>query len=182
LVPALFVVAFLGAAIALGLPPAQMVIFTLVNSLLVGVSEELMFRGIIFRGVLAQPQFNIWPAIWLTAIVFGAIHALNGFMTGDFIAALAQAITAAMSGFWLHAIRLRTKSLYPAMLIHGLWDFALFVFVTSIAALGTAAQSAAEPTLVQKLVIPLLMPLPLVLYGLWLLRGIGKKDKAEVLT
>jgi membrane protease YdiL (CAAX protease family) len=182
--PALFVLAFLGAAIALGLPPAQMVIFALINSLLVGVSEELMFRGIMFRGALAQPQFKIWPAIWLTAIVFGAIHALNGFMTGDFVAALVQALAATMSGLWVHAIRLRTKSLYPAMLIHGLWDFALFVFVTSIAAMGAtaAAQGPVEPTLAQKLVIPLLMPLPLFLYGLWLLRGIGQQDKEALLS
>jgi membrane protease YdiL (CAAX protease family) len=182
--PALFVLAFLGTAIALGLPPAQMVIFTLVNSLLVGISEELMFRGIIFRGVLAQPQFNIWPAIWLTAILFGAIHALNGFMTGNFVAALAQAITATMSGLWLHAIRLRTKSLYPAMFIHGLWDFSLFIFVTSLGLAGATAvsQSTTQPSLVQQLVIPLILPLPLFLFGLWLLRGIGKKAKAEVLS
>jgi hypothetical protein len=70
------------------------------------------------------------------------------------------------------------------MLIHGLWDFALFVFVTSIAAMGAtaAAQSPVEPTLAQKLVIPLLMPLPLFLYGLWLLRGIGKQDKEALLS
>lgn len=182
--PALFVLAFLGAGVAFGLPPAQMIVFALVNSLLIGVSEELMFRGIIFRGALAQPQFKIWPAIWVTAILFGAVHALNGFLTGDFVAALAQALSVIMSGLWLHAIRLRTKSLYPAMLIHGLWDFSLFVFVTSLGLAGAtaAAQSPAEPSLVQQLLAPLMLPLPLFLYGLWLLRGIGQKDKAEVLA
>jgi len=182
--PALFVLVFLGVGVAFGLPPTQMIVFALVNSLLVGVSEELMFRGIIFRGALAQPQFKVWPAIWFTAILFGAVHALNGFMTGDFLAGLSQALTAMMSGLWLHAIRLRTKSLYPAMLIHGLWDFSLFVFVTSLGLAGAtaAAPSTAEPSLVQQLVAPLILPLPLFLYGLWLLRGIGKKNKAEVLS
>lgn len=79
--PALFVLGFLGAGVFYGLPPAQMVIFALINSLLVGVSEELMFRGIIFRNALIQPQFKVWPAIWFTTILFGAVHALNGFMT-----------------------------------------------------------------------------------------------------
>jgi len=183
--PALFVLAFLSAGVAFGLPPAQMIVFALVNSLLVGVSEELMFRGIIFRGALAQPQFKIWLAIWLTAILFGAVHASNGFMTRDFVAGLAQALAATMSGLWLHAIRLRTKSLYPAMLIHGLWDFSLFVFVTSLGLAGAtaASQTATEPpSLVQQLLTPLILPLPLFFYGLWLLRGIGKKDKAEVLS
>jgi amino acid transporter len=38
--PAFFVLAFLIAAIAAGLPPAQMIVFTLVNSLLVGYQKS----------------------------------------------------------------------------------------------------------------------------------------------
>ena len=180
--PVLFVLIFLGGATASGLPPTQMIIFALINSLLVGISEELMFRGIIFRAALAQPQLNIWPAIWITSLLFGGVHSLNGFMTGDFLAALAQALAAFMSGIWLHAIRLRTKSLYPAMLIHGLWDFSIFVFATSMASRGVAVQGDVELSLAQQLLLPLMLPLPLFLYGLWLLRGIGRKDKVEVVA
>lgn len=185
--PVLFVLAFMGTAVAVGLPATRVVVFALINSLLVGISEELMFRGIIFRGLLMQPRIGIWPAIWITAFLFGGVHSLNGFMTGDFLSALAQALAAIMSGIWLHAIRLRTKSLYPAMLIHGLWDFSIFVFATSLAATslasgGATEQNTVQPTLIQQLFQPLVLPLPLFLYGLWLLRGIGHKGKAEALS
>lgn len=180
--PSLFVLAFIGTAVTQGLPPTQMVVFALINSLLVGISEELMFRGIIFRGALAQSRIRIWHAIWITTFLFGGVHSLNGFMRGNFLTALTQALTTIMSGLWLHAIRLRTKSLYPAMLIHGLWDFSIFVFATSLASGGGTAQTAAEPSLIQQLLQPLVLPLPLFMYGLWLLRGFGQEDKAEVLA
>jgi membrane protease YdiL (CAAX protease family) len=157
------------------------ILFVLMNTLLVGVSEELMFRGIVFQGVLSR--FKIWPAIWMTAMLFGSVHALNGFMTGDFGAALAQTLQATLSGIWLQAIRLRTKSLYPAMLIHGLWDFALFILANAIAAsLADRSLSAAEPSLAQQFAVAIVAALPLFLYGLWLLRGIGQKDRAELLA
>lgn len=175
--PVLFIVGFLGLAAVVSFPPTTLVLFVLVNTLLVGVSEELMFRGLIFYGALSR--LKIWPAIVITAALFGLIHAFNGFITGDFGAAFIQACSAAMSGIWLHAIRLRTRSLYPAMLIHGLWDFAVFIF--GAAAGSRAAQSiAAVPQ--SRLFQTMLFSLPLALYGLWLLRNIGKQSKDDVLA
>ncbi len=49
------------------------------------------------------------------------------------------------------------------------------------ASAAAAASAAIEPGAAQKLIGPVLLELPLFLYGLWLLRGIGKKDKAELL-
>jgi membrane protease YdiL (CAAX protease family) len=179
--PALFILCLLGFGLLLGLPPTQVIIVVLINTLLVGVSEELMFRGIVFQGALSR--FKIWPAIWITAVLFGSVHALNGFMTGDFGAALAQTLQATLSGIWLQAIRLRTKSLYPAMLIHGLWDFALFILGNAVAAsLTERSLDAAEPSLAQQFAVAIVAALPLFLYGLWLLRGIGQKSKAELLA
>jgi len=182
LFPGLFVLIFLVIAFILGLPPIEMIIFALINSMLVGISEELMFRGIIFRGVLSQAGYRIWSAIWITAILFGVVHVLNGFITGNFITALAQALMAIMSGIWFHAIRIRTRSIYPAMLIHGLWDFSLFVFATSLASVKIASESSADTSMMAKLLLPLILSMPLFIYGLWLLRDIGKINKAEIIA
>ncbi|HMQ54605.1 MAG TPA: type II CAAX endopeptidase family protein [Anaerolineae bacterium] len=173
---ALFILAFVGIGVAGGLPPAQVVFFVLINTLLVGVSEELMFRGIMFWTAL--PRFSIWPAIWITSLLFGGVHTLNALMTGDTIAGVGQALQATLFGVWITAIRLRTRSILPAMLIHGLWDFSVFLMGASAAA---AASADIEPGAAQKLIGPVLLELPLFLYGLWLLRGIGRKDKAELL-
>ena len=182
--PALFVLGFIGMAVATGLPPTQTIIIVLVNAMLVGVSEELMFRGILFRNLM-QSAMGTWAAIWVVSIMFGVVHSLNGFLTGDFLAASSQALAAMMSGIWLHAIRLRTKSLYPAMIIHGLWDFALFMLAAAVVAGGATASATndyADSNVLQQMLLPALMPFPLFLYGLWLLRGIGGKTKAEVLA
>lgn len=176
---ALFILAFVGIGVAGGLPPTQVVFFVLINTLLVGVSEELMFRGIMFWTAL--PRFNIWSAIWITSLLFGGVHTLNALMTGDTIAGVGQAMQATLFGVWITAIRLRTRSILPAMLIHGLWDFSIFLMSASVAATA-AASTNIEPGVAQKLIAPVLLELPLFLYGLWLLRGIGKKDKAEILA
>lgn len=177
---ALFIVLILGAAIASGLPPASVVLFVLLNTMIVGVHEELMCRGILFQGLLSR--LSIWQAILLTSFLFGSIHALNGFLTGQVALSLVQAVTAMMSGLWFQAVRLRTRSIYPGMLFHGLWDFA--VFVMQAGARTPATTETATPTsgTIISFVLALMMPLLLVLYALWLLRGIGKQSKDEVLA
>jgi len=84
-----------------------------------------MFRGILFQGLLSS--FNIWPAILLTSLLFGSVHLSNVFITGDFVDAMIQVLQATLGGIWFLALRLRTRSVYPAMLMHGLWDFAIFL-------------------------------------------------------
>ena len=41
----------------------------------VAVGEEIVFRGIMFR--LLDSQFNVWVALIISAIVFGAAHIIN---------------------------------------------------------------------------------------------------------
>jgi len=171
--PVLYIVIFLSFAFVSGLPAIQVVTYVLINALLVGISEELMFRGIIFKGALSQ--FTVWKAIWITSIIFGAIHAFNAFVTGDMSAALAQAIIATMSGIWFLAIRIQTRSLVPVMIIHGLWDFSIFMFNY-----GPATPAAESPSFFVQLLAPSLIILPLFLYGLFLLRGIDKSDATKL--
>jgi uncharacterized protein len=175
---ALAVLVMLGIAVMMGLPPASVLLFVLLNTLIVGFHEELMCRGILFQGLLQSMSF--WRAVLLTAFMFGAVHALNGFVTGNFGAALAQAGVAMMSGLWFQAVRLRTRSIYPGMLIHGLWDFAVFTLSQSTVAFAAAA--GADPLMMAAVVVPALLPLPLMLYGLWLMRGISRQSKDEVLA
>eukprot|EP01133_Synstelium_polycarpum_P020414 gene20414-24496_t len=75
--------------------------------------------------------------------------------------ALWQAVAAALQGVGYAAIRLRTRSVWPMVLVHGLWDFALVT-----ASLPHPAEDGAS-------ILPyaaLLAVLPLCLYGVYLLR------------
>ncbi len=149
--PALFLLLLLLITLSTSLPPARVLMFVIINTLMVGISEELMFRGVLLYG--ASSSFGIWRAVWITAIIFGSVHILNGLITGDFRASTIQAFFAGMFGIWAVALRVRIGTIIPVIIIHWLWD--CLAFLTS--PLGEQA----------------LFPFTLVLfiYGLWLLRG-----------
>jgi uncharacterized protein len=154
--PAVVLVLLLLTVLYTGLPPTNVLMLVSINTLMVGISEELMFRGILFRG--ASSSFGIWRAVWITAIIFGSIHTLNGLITGDFRASTVQAFFAGMFGVWTVALRVRLNTIIPVIIIHWLWD--CLAFLTNF--LGDLA----------------LLPFALVLfvYGIWLLRIYRKFD------
>lgn len=74
--PALFIAGFFTMALLLGFPPLTAFLFVGINTLIIGISEELAFRGIFFSG--ARSAFRPIPAIALTSFIFGLVHVLNG--------------------------------------------------------------------------------------------------------
>ncbi|MCL6706396.1 CPBP family intramembrane metalloprotease [Pseudomonas sp. R2.Fl] len=165
--PALYIAVLLAGAALLGLPPAGTMAVILVNCLFVGFSEEVMFRGILFRGALSR--MRVVPAAIFTSILFGLVHTLNAFATGQPAVAMAQAVAAFMSGVLYNAIRIRTQSIYPMMIVHALWDFALFMIVHAAGAVDETVELTPS-----NLLLPALMILPLFTYGLFLLRGMER--------
>lgn len=165
--PLLYIALFLTIAAGRGLPPADVIGFLLLNTLLVGMSEELMFRGVLFSAL--RTSLRIWPAIILTSMAFGAVHLLNVFITGDLPGAALQALSAGLSSLIFFAIMLRTGSIIPAIIYHMLWDFSTFLIVWGDA----GATSDVHPEGVA-LLVPLLLTLPNVAVALFLLRKVGK--------
>jgi len=96
--------------------------------------QELVTRHISW-GVGAAALFLLavsWWAGWkptflLVSLAFGSVHVFNAIITGELAASGVQALTAFMSGVAYLAIRIRTRSIVPIMLIHGLWDFGVFL-------------------------------------------------------
>lgn len=134
---------------------------------MVGFSEELMFRGVFYNGMLTR--LSIWQSILISSLVFGLIHSLNGFITGDFSSAISQSLQAILSGVWFMAIRLRTGSIIPAAIIHWLFDMSILFFVYTPEVLPKAESLSMTQSL-----FPVLLELLPFLFGLWLLKGIGK--------
>ncbi len=169
--PSLYLVAFAAGIVWLGLPPLMTTLLVFVNTMMVGFSEEVMFRGVLLRA--SVERMSIWPAILLNMALFGGVHAFNGFITGNFDAAILQSIAAGMSGLVFIAILLRTGSIWPAIIYHGLWDFALFTVGLASAEAGHGGSGGEMPAYAGYL--PVILNLPNFLFALFLLRGIHKQ-------
>ena len=99
-------VAFAGQALAGGL----------LLHFLVGVFEETLFRGILFR--FLEEGFGSWIALTLTALFFGFSHLSNPNAT--VWSAIAIALEA---GILFGAVYMATRSLWVAMGLHTAWNF-----------------------------------------------------------
>lgn len=86
-------------------------------TLFAAVSEELIFRGILFRWL--EEFGGSWTALLLTSALFGAIHLGNP--NASIIAAVGIAFEA---GVMLGAAYILTRSLWMPMGIHAAWNFA----------------------------------------------------------
>jgi len=142
-----------------GWPAPKALLIVAVNTALVAVSEELMFRAILLQGLLER--YAVWPAVLISSALFGVVHTANGLASGDFGGALWQAAAAFLQGIGYAAIRLRTRSVWPMTVVHGLWDFAL---VSSMLGAVPGDDGSVLPY------AALLAVLPLCLYGVYLLR------------
>lgn len=163
--PAIYLALFLALAIILGLPPLSVALFVFLNTLIVGFSEEIMFRGVLFRGLLSR--LSIWPAMITTSVLFGSVHILNVFLTGKLGEAAVQAVTAGMSGFLFMALLIRTGSIWVPIIYHALWDFGTFM----VSSASSGGQIGPESNALA-ILVPLLLVTPNFLYALYLLRNV----------
>jgi hypothetical protein len=81
-----------------------------------GFTEELFFRGILFRYV--EKAAGSWIALALTSAAFGAVHLGNPGAT--WFSSLCIAIEA---GILLGAVYMLTRRLWAAMGLHAAWNF-----------------------------------------------------------
>ncbi len=174
--PVLVLLVVSSLALVTGMPSGRVMFFVAFNTFLVGVSEEVMFRGVLFQALLEN--YKVWTAIIVTTVLFGAVHILNGFTTGEWGAATLQATAAGMSGLIFIAIVIRTGSIWPAIIYHWLWDCMLFLMNTASAERGltpepVAAEAAAGGG---SLLLPLLVAAPNFICALILLRKVRDAD------
>lgn len=165
-----------------GLPGGRVMFWVAFNTFLVGLSEEVMFRGVLFRALLENCR--VWPAIMVTTALFGAVHILNGFTTGQWGPSVVQAVSAGMSGLIFMAIVIRTGSIWPAIVYHWLWDCALFLMMTGSQGRGIEAAPAQAERLIGSpaMFLPMLLVLPNFVCALVLLRKVRDTSFREADT
>lgn len=85
-------------------------------SLLAGVGEEALFRGVL--QAYAADLMHPWLAIAIVSIIFGALHAVSR----------AYAIGVTVIGVYLGAIYYWTDNIVVPMIIHGAYDFIALIY------------------------------------------------------
>jgi hypothetical protein len=109
-------------------PATSGVLALLVTVALIGVFEELVFRGILFRGLESRAG-PIWALI-LSSVLFGLMHYANWVGGQPLDDTTTQVIHAATAGFLYGAIMLITGSIWPSVLVHAAWDGMISVVST----------------------------------------------------
>lgn len=154
-----------GAGDLSGLLPAL-----LASAIFPAISEELVFRGILFRWI--EEFGGSWLALFLTSAFFGASHLMNPHASP--IAAVGIAFEA---GVMLGAAYMLTRSLWLPMGLHAAWNFTQGE-IYDIPVSGTPvhgivqAQLSGDPLLTGNgfgLEASLIAIVIATLFGLWLL-------------
>jgi membrane protease YdiL (CAAX protease family) len=86
-------------------------------SVLAGLGEEMLFRGVL-QGYFAQ-RAGPWVGLALASVLFGLLH----FIT------LTYAILAALMGVYLGLVWEWTGNLLPPVLMHALYDFLVLLYL-----------------------------------------------------
>ena len=122
-------VAFAGQALAGGL----------LLHFFVGVFEETLFRGILFR--FLEEGFGSWIALTLTALFFGLSHWGNPNATVWSAAAIALE-----AGLLFGAVYMATRSLWIVMGLHTAWNFLQgTIFGVAVSGNGAPTDSLFQP-------------------------------------
>ncbi len=105
--------------------PLPGLLFAAVSMALVGVAEELIFRGFLFKAMLKDG--DVKTAVIVSAVTFGLGHIVNLFTGHELAETLLQMVFAVAFGFVVTMAFYKSGSLLPAVLAHSLTDvFSLF--------------------------------------------------------
>lgn len=168
--PTLFTVFFLlGSMSETTEASGRLIASVLLSVMIVGLSEELAFRGIVLQSLLPA---GVQRAVIVSSVVFGLFHFNNlvqagGAGTVDSVSV--QVLFAALFGIGFASFRLRTRTIWPVVVFHALSDVpALFL------QMSTGATSSLNPLTVA---IELLLGGTIAAYGLYVLRTTLGKTK-----
>ena len=138
--------------------PLETVLFIL-SMCFVGILEEVIFRGLLFRGMC---EGNVKTAIIVSSLTFGVGHAVNLLLGAPVLETVLQLIYASAIGFCYTVVFYVGGSIVPCIVSH------VFVNSTSI--------FAVEPSGTKQMVMAAVQTVLSIGYGLWLLRRTKPKN------
>ena len=144
--------------LAMNVSPLEAFLYIL-SMCFVGILEELIFRGLLFKGMSKD---SITAALIVSSLTFGVGHIVNLLYGAPLVDTLLQLLYASGIGFCYTAIFIVSGSIWPCILSH------IFVNASSVFALA--------PDTAFNVFTAVLVTVICVFYGLWLLRKKGMKN------
>ena len=103
----------------------QLVVFALFAVVVAPVTEEFLFRGVLFRSV--RDRYGFWPGAITSALLFGVIH----YVPGPWPDALALQITMVVTGLGLAWVYEWRKTLLAPVVGHAAFNLIAVVVIVS---------------------------------------------------
>lgn len=126
----LIALAFVGVAAqnaSESLEPVGNIIVFVVCMLLVGIAEEVLFRGVITDCILekyGKDKKGIILAVFVSGLIFGLAHLSNIFYADvNPAGVLIQVAQAAALGIFFGAVYMRTHNIFAVIFLHAAMDF-----------------------------------------------------------
>ncbi len=112
--------------------PLHFILFGLYSAL-VGLFEEIVFRGILFSLLLSYFERTQKGFLWvyvLSSLIFGGMHLLNVFQSG--VAAILQAGYSILTGGLFAYVWIKTKNILFPALIHAVYNFCGLLYTKDV--------------------------------------------------
>ena len=160
------------------LPSPGLFMACVVNVLLIGLCEELIFRGGVLNLLLLRwggTKKGITRAVVLSSVLFGAVHITNWLNYPQlFWTTLSHMVYATFFGVLIAAAYLRSRNLWAVSLLHAIFDASLVLSIFSEQA------AALEYTDISPLaaVNGVLTSLPYLILGMLVLEGVRPRTTA----
>lgn len=114
------------AASNFGNASLQLISYIFIGTAMVGYCEEILFRGLVLRGARGSGLSEL-RVMLVVALSFGLFHSVNFFLGQDLVATLQQVVFATINGAIFYMIFRKSGLLIVPMVLHGLWDFSVFM-------------------------------------------------------
>jgi len=138
--------------VTMNVSPLETLLY-IVSMCFVGILEEVIFRGLLFKGM---SKGGMTAAIIISSLTFGMGHAVNLFLGAAVLDTLLQLMYASAIGFCYTALFLASGSILPCIISH------IFVNTTSV--------FAVEPDANFNIWTAVVVTVICLSYGFWLLK------------
>ena len=139
--------------VTLNMPVADTALY-IVSMLLVGFLEEIIFRGFLFKSL---SETGVKKAFIISSVTFGIGHIVNLFNGAEVLPTILQIISAIVIGFLFTALFYKTKSLWPCIITHGIFN--------------SLSAFAVEPNATGRIILCILICLIAGLYSVYIMKS-----------